>query len=258
MGSYNTLTFGYSVAENARLDEQSEGIIEMLGGEPLKAPLPGPPKRILDVGCGTGVMTIMLGSMFPDADVYGVDLAEVPATDKPANVTFIQGDIRQLMGPETRYPDVFKAENFDYIYSRAIVWGLVDWPSYLQDVRRLLVPGGIYEIQEHSQKYFDGQDRVLCFEVTKELNAYLLDTRHDPLAGHHAPDNLLRAGFEVVHEQYFKWPLCPTPEWPDSVKIGTYMWNFMPDFMPKAVHGVLDSRLGEARAEVRLMRAAHR
>jgi hypothetical protein len=39
---------------------------------------------------------------------------------------------------------------------------------------------------------------VIPVEVTKELNAFLLDTYHDPLAGHHAPENLQLAGLEVV------------------------------------------------------------
>ena len=59
-----------SAAEDVRLDEQSAGLIAMLGDEPFKAPMPGPPKKILDVGCGTGVMTLMLGLMFPDAKVF--------------------------------------------------------------------------------------------------------------------------------------------------------------------------------------------
>jgi ubiquinone/menaquinone biosynthesis C-methylase UbiE len=230
------------------LDEQSAGLIAMLGGEPFKAPLPGPPKKILDVGCGTGVMTSMLGSMFPDARVYGVDLVEVPDSNFD-NVTFIRGDIRELMSADTKCPDIFTAGSFDYIYSRAIVFGLVDWPSYLRQVYRILAPGGIYEIQEHSQKYFDGKDQVMGFEVTKEINKYLSDTGHDPLAGHHAPENLQNAGFHILHEQYFRWPLSSNPDWPDSVKLGTFMWNSMPDFMPKVVTGLLEPRLGEQRAK---------
>lgn len=250
MSSMTKTDENHSTAENVRLDEQSAGLIEMLGDEPFKAPLPGPPKKTLDVGCGTGVMTAMLGSMFPEAQVYGIDLAEVSsASTKPDNVIYIQGDIRELLSGETKHSDVFKPGSFDYIYSRAIVWGLVDWPAYLQDVYRMLAPGGMYEIQEHSQKYFDFNDKKIPYEVTKELNAYLSDTNHDPLAGHHAADNLERAGFEIVFEQYFRWPLCPTPEWPQSVRIGQYMWDFMPDFMPKAISGTLGPRLGEKRAK---------
>ena len=140
-------------------------------------------------------------------------MAELPSLDsQPDNVTFINRDTRELVGSDTKYADIFKAGSFDYIYSRAIVFGMVDWPSYLQQVYQILAPGGIYEIQEHSQKYFDGKDKVMSFEVTKEINKYLPDTGHDPLAGHHASDNLQIAGFHVVHEQYFRWPLSPNPE----------------------------------------------
>jgi trans-aconitate methyltransferase len=95
-----------------------------MGGEPLKAPLPGPPKKILVVCRGPGVMTVLFGSMFPDAEVYRVDLAEVSSMEaKPENVAFTQGDIRELIGPGTKYPDIFQADSFDYVYSRAILWG---------------------------------------------------------------------------------------------------------------------------------------
>ena len=145
-------------------------------------------------------MTVLFGSVFPDAEVYGVDLAEVPSTEaKPDNVTIIQGDIQEPIGPDTTHPEIFQADSFNYICSRAISWGLVDWPSYLQSVYRILAPGGMYEIQEHSQKFFDAQDNVIPFEVTKEMNAFLSDTKHDSLAKHRAPDNLKVAGFEVVH-----------------------------------------------------------
>lgn len=35
----------------------------------------GKPKRILDMGCGTGSMTILLKQAFPDAEVIGIDLS---------------------------------------------------------------------------------------------------------------------------------------------------------------------------------------
>lgn len=93
-----------------------------MGGEQLRAPLPGPLKRIVDVGCGPGVMTVLFGSMFPDAEVYGVDLAEVSSTEaKPDNVAFIRGDIRELIGPGIKYPGIFQADSFDYVYSRAFL-----------------------------------------------------------------------------------------------------------------------------------------
>jgi SAM-dependent methyltransferase len=173
----------------------------MMSGEPLKASLPGPLKKILDVGCGTGVKTVLFGSTFPDGNVYGVDLAEVPSMDaKPDNVIFIQGDIRELLRLDTKYSEIFQADSFDYIYSRAILCGLVDWPSYLQSVYRIPAPGGMYEIQEHLQKFFDAQDKVIPFEVIKELNAYQWDTNHDALAGHHGPENLQVTGFEVIRQ----------------------------------------------------------
>jgi SAM-dependent methyltransferase len=122
-----------SVTENIRLDVQSEGIISTVHGKPFYARLSPPPKRILDVGCGTGVMTVMLARLFPDAEVYGLDLADVPPThDKPENVTYIKGSAHDLLGPSTTHPDIFVPGSFDYVYSRAIVFGMTDCPTWMR------------------------------------------------------------------------------------------------------------------------------
>jgi len=34
-----------------------------------------PPRRILDVGCGTGVLSRALAERFPSAEVWGIDIA---------------------------------------------------------------------------------------------------------------------------------------------------------------------------------------
>ena len=43
-----------------------QGVIEAIGGQP---------RRILDLGCGTGSMTMMLKQAFPQAEAIGMDLS---------------------------------------------------------------------------------------------------------------------------------------------------------------------------------------
>ena len=68
-----------------------------MGNKPFHAPLQKP-KRILDIGAGTGILTVKLGREFPDAEVIGVDISPVPNRHKkPDNVTFVQGNVLDLV-----------------------------------------------------------------------------------------------------------------------------------------------------------------
>ena len=95
-------------------------------GRIIHAPLKDPTK-ILDVGCGTGIVTRHLGSIYPSATVYGIDLSPVPPTNAsdaipstPPNVKYIIGDIRKLAEDDER----LNAENVDCIFQRLLICGM--------------------------------------------------------------------------------------------------------------------------------------
>jgi tRNA (cmo5U34)-methyltransferase len=61
--------------------------------------IPDNPGRILELGCGTGIITEMILEKFPDAKITGIDISQEMlrvASEKPAlrNVMFINGDLR--------------------------------------------------------------------------------------------------------------------------------------------------------------------
>lgn len=100
-------------------------------GKITHAPLESPTK-ILDVGCGTGIVTRHLGTIYPSASVYGIDISPVPPTTAsdaipttPPNVDYIVGDIRKLAEEDDR----LKAANFDCIFQRLLVCGMTQWQS---------------------------------------------------------------------------------------------------------------------------------
>ena len=81
------------------------------------------PKQIIDVGCGTEVVTCYLGERFPDAQVLEVDIFPVPQLhDKPHNVTFVQGDIQSLAERDAR----FAPGSTDLVFNRLLVCGMTD------------------------------------------------------------------------------------------------------------------------------------
>ena len=72
--------------EHDRLDKQAEAINVFMFGKPFHAlhrSLPGGRDdfKALDVGCGTGILTCLLGNAarnIPGSKVYGLDLSPIP------------------------------------------------------------------------------------------------------------------------------------------------------------------------------------
>lgn len=87
------------------------------------------PKQIVDVGCGTGIITCYLGERLPDALVSSIDISPVPAIhDKPDNVTFVQGDFRTLASTD----GYFAQGSTDLVFNRLLICGMTDWNGYIE------------------------------------------------------------------------------------------------------------------------------
>jgi SAM-dependent methyltransferase len=102
------------------------------------------PKRILDVGCGVGFSTLPWKRLFPDADVYGVDIAApmVRYAHARAESWGMPVHFSQQDGTRTDFPDGF----FDIVSSCLlnhecpvhVVKGLI------KEGARILAAGGVY------------------------------------------------------------------------------------------------------------------
>ena len=127
------------------------------------APLHNPAK-ILDVGCGTGIVCRQIAQDYPTATVYGIDISNVPPfPDTPTNVEYITGDIKQLV--ESGDPR-FKGGSFDYVFQRLLICGMTNWPGYIGQMVQLLRPGGYLEIQDYDYRWYkegpsEGSEQVI-------------------------------------------------------------------------------------------------
>jgi SAM-dependent methyltransferase len=100
--------------------------------------LPVAPRKILDIGCGTGSLTLLLAEL--GHDVIGVDLSPamvVHAKTKSVAAGYhIPFQVMDAANPQ------FASEHFDVILCRHLLWALPEPALVLQRWASLLAPTG--------------------------------------------------------------------------------------------------------------------
>jgi ubiquinone/menaquinone biosynthesis C-methylase UbiE len=103
------------------------------------------PRRILDVGCGTGTLLRQAAKRFPDAHLIGVDLAGAmlaaadAATPAELPIWFVHGRAERLPLADAVFDLVLSTVSFRH-------WS--DQSAALGQIRRVLTPGGVLVLAE--------------------------------------------------------------------------------------------------------------
>ncbi|RPA82441.1 S-adenosyl-L-methionine-dependent methyltransferase [Ascobolus immersus RN42] len=200
--------------EQERLDLTHHMYRIMLKGELFKAPIKKP-KRVLDLGTGTGVWAIDFGDLFPDAEVIGTDLSPIQSTWVPPNVKFQIDDFEEDWNFE---------QPFDYIHARHLVGSVKDWPRFMKQIYDNLVPGGYFEIMDFdnaggysddgsyegstieffAQKLAEAGEKVGCpMNVASRLDTYMTEV-----------------GFRNIKKYLYKQPFGAWPKDPHYKELG--------------------------------------
>ena len=183
------------------------------------------PRRILEVGCGTGSTTAYFAEKYSTAEeVIGVDLSAVPEQADLSRATFLQGDFHTLAGNSPLHPD-----SFDYIFSRMLVFGMTDWPGYLAQARDLLKTGGWLELQEMDFYFFGGDQQLICEEWKwlHDQTAAWTNRGLDIRIGPKLEDYLHQAGFVDVHAKEYRWVWGRWRGHPETDMIGDYSPKYL-------------------------------
>ncbi|KAF2486238.1 S-adenosyl-L-methionine-dependent methyltransferase [Neohortaea acidophila] len=123
----------------------------VLGGNLCLSELSNP-RRILDIGTGTGSWAMDMGDQYPNAEIIGTDLSPIQHEEVPSNVRFEIDDCRD--------PWLYEEDYFDFIHIRTLAGAIQNWPRLLEQCYRHLKPGGKLEISEGRANFWWKNDTV--------------------------------------------------------------------------------------------------
>lgn len=151
-----------------------------------------PGDRLLDVGCGTGVLLYRLHQTHPGLHLSGVDavpeMLKIASAKLPPSVTLQHGWAEQLP---------FESEQFDVLVSCNMFHYVHEPVEALLEMRRVLHPGGMLFITDWCDDYLACR---LC-----DLYLRLFDRAHFKTYGMHQCARLLReTGYGDVHVERYK------------------------------------------------------
>ena len=162
---------GHGIQSEREKEEWKSLLNRTLGDEPLD---------VLDVGCGTGVLSLLLSET--GHNVTGIDLSEgmlgrakKKADDQNLRAEFRLGDAENLS---------FDAESFDVVINRHLLWTLLEPEKAVAEWKRVLKPGGKLIIIDGNWGDLNSlRRRIWRYFISMPL--ILMTERRNPIRGHY-------------------------------------------------------------------------
>ncbi|KAF2190951.1 S-adenosyl-L-methionine-dependent methyltransferase [Zopfia rhizophila CBS 207.26] len=216
----------------------------LLGGQLILAPIKEP-KRILDIGCGTGIWAMDVADQYPEAEVFGTDISPIQPSWVPPNLQFVIDNAEE----EWMY-----SGKFDLIHFQNMNACIADWPNFLKRCYDNLEPGAYLEAKETdtTSTSDDGTYPTTC--ALYKLQETIRNAMDRIGMTMHAPANMKQwfadAGFIDVREQIFKLPFNAWPKDPELKQIGRYQLVQYLDALAPYALGTLMDILGWTREDM--------
>jgi ubiquinone/menaquinone biosynthesis C-methylase UbiE len=184
----------------------------ILGGDALKLPLIEqarlePALRVLDIGCGTGSLTLLIKRRHPAIEVVGLDpdpralaVAKRKAERAGLGVQLDQGFSDRLPYPDAAFHRVFSSLMFHHL-------GRDEKAATLREVRRVLRPGGSFHLLDFGPPHSRfARGVVHLFHRAEHLRDNLEDRIPALLgeAGFAGPQELMHRGTLVGSLSYYR------------------------------------------------------
>jgi len=112
-------------------------------------------KRVLDIGCGTGAITLSLAQQHGAAQVVGIDVEPAVCAQARQRVSdaglSAQVDIVEVEPG----PLPFEAGSFDLVFSKDSIIHIADKEALAQDIERVLPTGGVFAASDWLSSHDD-------------------------------------------------------------------------------------------------------
>ncbi|KNG82938.1 putative SAM domain methyltransferase [Aspergillus nomiae NRRL 13137] len=204
----------------------------VLAGALYRSPISENPRRILDIGTGTGLWAIDMAeyeakhigstsltvdSQYPEAQVIGTDLSPIQPSWVPPNCAFEIDDFE--------LPWNF-AQPFDFIHARSVEGSVKDFPHLFRQAHQHLVPGGWFEMMEPTVGIFSDDDSISNAPYLSEWRDMLIEASRkfgkEMGVAKNYKQWMTEAGFTDVTEEIFKVPFSPWAKDPKLKELGRY------------------------------------
>jgi ubiquinone/menaquinone biosynthesis C-methylase UbiE len=209
-------SYGGKLEEVLRLEAQGKVYHRLLEKEiDLLGLKPG--MRVLDAGCGTGVVTRRIAVKVSPGEVYGVDMdplfieeaKKLAVKEKASNITYNLGNIDDLE---------FDDDVFDLSYSRLVLMHVEDPVKTVAEMVRVTKKGGIIAISDQ-----DDGGIIVYPELPKMLQMF---SKYGSLAKMRGEDRFIgRKLFSIMEQaglssiEVIPFPVYSTQQNPEMLKM---------------------------------------
>ncbi len=139
--------------------------------------------NVIDVGCGTGVISLLLSEM--GHNVTGIDLSEGMLTKAKEKASGLHLTVDFTIG-DAENP-LFSDESFDIVINRHLLWTLPHPEKAIKEWKRILKPGGkVIIIDGNWGDYNRLHMKIKRYCISMPL--ILITERRDPRRGHYSKD----------------------------------------------------------------------
>jgi len=177
-------SFDRHAAEYEAYARVQKWVVARIAG--LLRDLPAKPRRVLDIGSGTGMLLRNLAGLYPEAELIGLDLAFGMGLKARANLA-ANASVRFMTGDAEALP--FRDRSFDLVVSTSTFQWLESLDRVFAEAFRVLAPGGwfvfaqfggktLFELRNSYRSAWEGEglgpeERTHSFHAASAVEAVL-------------------------------------------------------------------------------------
>ena len=117
-----------------------------------------PDDTVLDIGCGTGIQTLLLGRRCKSVLGIDVSTAAIEKAKALADASMLSSRVRFVQGDVAKAD--FKKNSFTKIVSFCVLEHIPDWQQVLRNAYEWLAPGGYLLVSVDSLATIKGEDII--------------------------------------------------------------------------------------------------